>query len=60
MKIGLIASRLTLQGPIKEDTASYIISGRRTYIDVLTKPLFQTPLPLKVQATFYDLTAKLN
>jgi hypothetical protein len=36
--IGAIASRLTLQGPIKKDTASYIISGRRTYIDVLTKP----------------------
>ena len=37
--IGLIASRLTLQGPIKEDTASFILSGRRTYIDVLTRPL---------------------
>jgi hypothetical protein len=39
--IGLIASRLTLQGPIKEDTASFILSGRRTYIDVLNKSAYQ-------------------
>ena len=31
--IGLIASRLSLQGPIKKDKASFIVSGRRTYID---------------------------
>ena len=36
--LGLIASRLTLQGPIKKDTSSFIISGRRTYIDVLVEP----------------------
>lgn len=33
--IGLIASRLTLEGPIVKDKASFMISGRRTYIDVL-------------------------
>src|SRR6185369_2659484 len=31
--IGLIASRLTLQGPIKKNKGSFIISGRRTYAD---------------------------
>ena len=36
--IGLIASRLSIQGPLKKDKASFIISARRTYIDVLTKP----------------------
>ena len=36
--IGLIASRLTVEGPIKKDTSSFILSGRRTYIDILTKP----------------------
>ena len=36
--IGLISSRLTLEGPIKKDTSSFIISGRRTYIDYLAKP----------------------
>ena len=59
--IGLIASRLTLQGPIKEDTASYIISGRRTYIDVLTKPFIPDSSSFKGSGYFfYDLTAKIN
>jgi hypothetical protein len=59
--IGAIASRLTLQGPIKEDTASYIISGRRTYIDVLTKPFIPDTSSFKGSGYFfYDLTAKLN
>ena len=59
--IGLIASRLTLQGPIKEDTASFILSGRRTYIDVLAKPLISDTSAFKGSGYyFYDLTAKLN
>ena len=36
--IGLIASRLTIEGPLKKDTSSFIVSGRRTYVDVLTDP----------------------
>jgi len=59
--IGLIASRLTLQGPIKEDTSSFILSGRRTYIDVLTKPLIPDTSAFRGSGYyFYDLTAKLN
>ena len=59
--IGLIASRLTLQGPIKEDTSSFILSGRRTYIDVLTKPLIPDTSAFSGSGYyFYDLTAKLN
>ena len=59
--IGLIASRLTLQGPIKEDTASFILSGRRTYIDVLAKPFISDTSAFKGSGYyFYDLTAKLN
>ena len=56
--IGLISSRLVLEGPIKKDTASFLLSGRRTYIDALTRP-FQ-PDDSKVGYYFYDLTAKLN
>ncbi|TAH05902.1 MAG: TonB-dependent receptor, partial [Sphingobacteriales bacterium] len=33
--IGLIASRFSVQGPIKKDKASFIVSARRTYIDAL-------------------------
>jgi len=36
--IGTISTRLTAQGPIVKDKASFLISGRRTYIDILVKP----------------------
>ena len=36
--IGLLSSRLTLQGPIVKEKSSFIISGRRTYVDVLSRP----------------------
>jgi hypothetical protein len=52
--IGLIASRLTLEGPILINKSSFIISGRRTYIDVF----FPDTLDLKLY--FYDLNAKAN
>lgn len=59
--IGLIASRLTVEGPIKKDTASFILSGRRTYIDILTEPFIKDSAVLKGSGYyFYDLTAKLN
>jgi len=59
--IGLIASRLTIQGPIKKDTSSFIISGRRTYIDVLTKPFISKSSVLYGTGYyFYDLNAKVN
>ncbi|MFI5163814.1 MAG: carboxypeptidase-like regulatory domain-containing protein [Bacteroidia bacterium] len=57
--IGIIASRLTIQGPIKKDTASYIISARRTYIDAITKP-FQTGAFKGSGYYFYDLNTKVN
>ena len=40
--IGLISSRLTVEGPIVKDKSSFIISGRRTYLDVLTRPFIAT------------------
>ncbi len=59
--IGLISSRLTLQGPIKKDTSSFIVSGRRTYIDVLMDPFISKDSPFKGSGYhFYDLNAKIN
>jgi hypothetical protein len=58
--IGLISSRLTLEGPIKKDEASFIVSGRRTYIDVLTKPAIQGTDFEGTGYFFYDLNAKVN
>lgn len=59
--IGLIASRLTLQGPIKKNKASFIVSGRRTYADILAQPFIPDTSPFKGSGYyFYDLNAKLN
>lgn len=59
--IGLIASRLTAQGPIKKDTSSFIISARRTYLDVLIQPFVRETSPTKGSGYyFYDLNTKLN
>jgi hypothetical protein len=59
--IGLIASRLTLEGPIIKDESSFIVSGRRTYIDVLTKPLISDTSAFAGSSYyFYDLNAKAN
>ena len=60
--IGLVASRLTVEGPIKKDKTSFIISGRRTYIDVLASPLIKKSTNGEEHAGyyFYDLNAKIN
>ncbi len=60
--IGTIFSRLSIEGPIKKDKASFIIAGRRSYIDVLAKPELKRKDPALANAKFYfyDLTAKLN
>lgn len=57
--LGLIASRLTLEGPIVKDKGSFMISGRRTYIDVVSKPFLNE----NVKGTgyyFYDANLKAN
>ena len=56
--IGIISSRLTLEAPIVRDRASFIVSGRRTYADLLARPF----LPDDTDAGYYfwDLNAKAN
>lgn len=59
--LGLIASRLSIQGPLKKNKSSFIISGRRTYIDVLTKPFVKKTSQFHGSGYFfYDLNAKVN
>lgn len=63
--LGLISSRLTLEGPIKKDESSFIVSGRRTYVDVFTRAINRAnegkedfnPIP---DYYFYDLNTKIN
>lgn len=58
--IGLIASRLSIQGPIVKDKASFMISARRTYIDALAKA-FDSKGKLNGSGYyFYDVNAKMN
>jgi len=57
--IGTISSRLTIEGPIVKDTTSFIVSGRRTYIDMFF-PLFKNKELKDSKIYFYDLTMKVN
>ena len=59
--IGLISSRLTIQGPIQKDKSSFIVSGRRTYIDILTRPFINPESNFAGTGYFfYDLNMKMN
>ena len=63
--IGLIASRLTLEGPLQKEKSSFIVSGRRTYVDIFTRAVNKAnegkedfnPIP---DYYFYDLNTKVN
>lgn len=57
--IGSISSRLTLEGPIKKEKASFIISGRRTYADIFLK-LSRDENIRNNTMYFYDLNSKVN
>jgi hypothetical protein len=57
--IGLISSRLTLEGPIVSDRAAFIVSGRRTYADLFLK-LANNPDVQNTNLYFYDLNVKIN
>ena len=59
--IGLIASRFSVQGPIKKNKASFILSARRTYIDALVKPFIKKSSSFYGSGYyFYDVNAKMN
>ena len=69
--IGTLSSRMTYEGPIAKDKASFMISGRRTYVDLLARPIIKsvnrkanrrngTNNDLGLRLDFYDLNAKIN
>ncbi|MBB6612504.1 TonB-dependent receptor [Pontibacter sp. Tf4] len=63
--IGLISSRLTIDGPIVKDKATFLVSGRRTYVDTFTRLINKlnegkkdyNPIP---DYYFYDFNARVN
>ncbi len=57
--IGIISSRLKVEGPIKKNKGSFTISGRRTYADLFLKLSKDTSIN-KSRLYFYDINAKAN
>ncbi len=63
--VGIISAKAALEGPIKKGKSSFLISGRRTYIDFLTQPLIKQAARNQGEEAsggyfFSDLNAKLN
>lgn len=69
--VGLVASKLTLEGPIAKGKTSFMISGRRTYIDLLARPFIKDNKETTSDGGtltespdggyfFYDVNAKIN
>ncbi|OHX65655.1 TonB-dependent receptor [Flammeovirga pacifica] len=57
--VGVIFSRLTVEAPIIKDKMSFLIGGRRSYVDILAGPFLEDDLQGS-KFNFWDLTAKLN
>ena len=57
--IGLIASRLMVEGPLQKGRSSFLVSGRRTYADLFLRWLGDSALR-DARLYFYDLNTKLN
>ncbi len=53
--LGLLASRAMVEGPIRKDKSSFILSGRRSYVDLFLKAKGE-----KSSVYFYDVNAKVN
>lgn len=63
--INLIASKFTLQGPIQKDKTSFVISGRRSYVDLIAKPFIKkaentNTRSIEPRFNFYDTYAKVQ
>lgn len=65
--IGTIAAKFMLEGPIWKDRTSFIVSGRRTYIDVLAAPIIALinktaggNEKMRAGYYFYDANLKIN
>ena len=58
LSVGLLSSKIQLEGPIIRDKTSFNISARRSYIDLIAKPFM--PKDDKISYYFYDINAKIN
>lgn len=66
ISVGLISSKINLEGPIVKDKTSFNLSARRTYFDVLTQPIIKYVAKKEGAGNtsagyyFYDFNAKIN
>lgn len=66
--IGLLSSKISIEGPIIKDKTAFIISARRTYLDLLTRPITAAAIRSGSAGEskgstgyhFYDLNAKIH
>lgn len=54
--IGLLSTNLTFQGPVQKNKSSFIVSARKSYINLLLKPATSK----STNYSFYDFNAKMN
>jgi hypothetical protein len=57
--IGLISTKLNVEGPIQKNKSSFLLTGRRTYADLFLKLSNDSSINSNT-LYFYDLNAKLN
>jgi hypothetical protein len=57
--LGLISAKLNVEGPIQKDKSSFLVTGRRTYVDAFLKLSSDSAVNSNT-LYFYDLNAKLN
>lgn len=61
VSLGLISSKIHLEGPIVKERTSFSLSARRTYLDLLTMPLMKSRGDgSSFGYYFYDMNAKIN
>lgn len=59
--LGLVSSKVSLEGPIKKNKSSFIISGRRFMYDLITRPFSKILFDgASLGYNFYDYNVKLN
>ncbi len=57
--LGLISSKLNIEGPIQKDKSSFLLSGRTTYVDLFLKASTDSTIN-RNRVGFYDFNAKMN
>jgi CarboxypepD_reg-like domain/TonB-dependent Receptor Plug Domain len=57
--LGVISTKLNVEGPLQKDKSSFLVTGRRTYVDMFLKLAKDSALRQNT-LYFYDLNAKLN